>query len=267
MKTAIVIVGALLFAPAKPPVSPPAPAVRALRIGPISDRDAGIEFVFDGPGTPCGQRLGGYFSLFGSGGIAVDGTVTMRPEGGCSIRFVLPFASTTSETLSHVSVTAIDWTFRGELSGKGVRRSVAWSAKVPREKVGLTESMKITLRRFVAVKETHIGSVGFGKSALNVDLDLKNPLGFDLRFVVAAYDLTIDGKPVAKGRREKFIVHAGVTNRLEMPVELSHGGVLGSIWKAATGGKVEGVLAGVARLRVPVGDVEFPFELPVKLRK
>jgi len=119
----------------------------------------------------------------------------------------------------------------------------------------------------VAVKETHIGSVGFGKSALNVDLDLKNPLGFDLRFVVAAYDLTIDGKPVAKGRREKFIVHAGVTNRLEMPVELSHGGVLGSIWKAATGGKVEGVLAGVARLRVPVGDVEFPFELPVKLRK
>ena len=62
-------------------------------------------------------------------------------------------------------------------------------------------------------------------------------------------------------------LHAGRANRLLLPVELSHGGVLSGLWKAATGGRVEGVLTGIAKLRVPAGDLEFPFEFPVKLSR
>jgi Late embryogenesis abundant protein len=133
--------------------------------------------------------------------------------------------------------------------------------------VSLTESMKVTLRRFVAVKETRLESLGVGKSKLNADLELKNPLAFDLRFVEAAYELTVNGKPLAKGRREKFLLHAGRANRLLLPVELSNAGVLSGLWKTATGGRVEGVLTGIAKLRVPAGELEFPFEFPVKLSR
>ena len=52
-----------------------------------------------------------------------------------------------------------------------------------------------------------------------------------------------------------------------LPVELSNGGVLSGLWKTATGGRVEGVLTGIAKLRVPAGELEFPFEFPVKLSR
>jgi hypothetical protein len=59
---------------------------------------------------------------------------------------------------------------------------------------------------------------------------------------MAAYELTVDGRPLAKGRLEKFLLHAGRANRLTLPVELSHGGVLSGLWEAAAGGRVVGVL-------------------------
>jgi len=243
------------------------PSVRELRVGPIAETKTGMELVFAGPAAPCGERLRGSFSVFGSGGIPVDGTVAPHPEGGCSVRFEMPFSTIGPEVLGKANLTAVGWSLGGELSGKGKPRQVSWAGSVPREAVRLTESMKVTLRRFVAVKETHVESLGVGKSTLNADLELKNPLAFDLRFVEAAYELTVDGKPLAKGRREKFLLHAGRANRLLLPVELSNGGVLSGLWKAATGGHVVGVLTGIARLRVPAGELEFPFEFPVKLSR
>jgi hypothetical protein len=182
-----------------------------------------MELVFAGPAAPCGERLKGSFSVFGSGGISIDGTVAPHPEGGCSVRFEMPFSTVGPKVLAKANLTAVTWSLSGELSGKGMPRRVSWAGTVPREAVRLTESMKVTLRRFVAVKETHVESLGVGKSMLNADLELKNPLAFDLWLVEAAYELTVDGKPLAKGRREKFLLHAGRANRLILPVELSHG--------------------------------------------
>lgn len=241
--------------------------MRELRVGPISDTKTGMELVFAGPAAPCGERLRGTFSVFGSGGIPIDGTVTPHPEGGCSVRFEMPFSMVGPEVLARVNLSAVSWSLGGELSGKEEPRRVSWAGSVPRAAVSLTESMKVTVRRFVAVKATHVESLGVGKSALNADLEVKNPLAFDLRFVEAAYELAVDGKSLAKGRLEKFLLHAGRANRLMLPVELSSGGVLSGLWKATTGGRVEGVLTGIARLRVPAGDLEFPFEFPLKLSR
>jgi hypothetical protein len=267
MRAVLAFLAASALFAAAPPAAPPVPPVRELRVGPIAGTKTGMELIFAGPGAPCGERLKGSFSVFGSGGIPVDGIVAPHPEGGCSVRFEMSFSSLGPEVLAGANLTAVEWSLGGELSGKGKPRGVSWAGSVPREAVGLTESMKVTLRRFVAVKATHVESLGVGKSTLNADLELKNPLAFDLRFVEAAYELTVDGKPLAKGRREKFLLHAGRANRLMLPVELSHGGVLSGVWKAATGGHVEGVLTGVARLRVPAGELEFPFEFPVKLSR
>jgi hypothetical protein len=267
MHTAAVLLSASTLLAAPPTAHAPLPAVRELRVGPIVETKTGMELIFTGPAAPCGERLKGSFSVFGSGAVPVDGTVAPHPEGGCSVRFEMPFSAVGPEVLTKADLSAVGWSLGGELSGKGKPRPVRWSGSIPRDAVKLTESMKITLKRFVAVKETHVESLGVGKSTINADLEFKNPLAFDLRFVEAAYELTVDGKPLAKGRREKFLLHAGRPNRLMLPVELSHGGVLSGLWKAATGGRVEGVLAGIAKLRVPAGELEFPFEFPVKLSR
>jgi hypothetical protein len=267
MRAALALLAASALLSASPPATAPVPSVRELRVGPIAETRTGMELVFAGPAAPCGERLKGSFSVFGSGGIPVDGTVAPHSEGGCSVRFEMPFSAVGPEVLGKVNLTAVAWSLGGELSGKGKPRQVSWAGSIPRGAVSLTESIKVTLRRFVAVKETHVESLGVGKSTLNADLELKNPLAFDLRFVEAAYELTVNGKPLAKGRRDKFLLHAGQANRLLLPVELSNGGVLSGLWKAATGGRVEGVLTGIAKLRVPAGDLEFPFEFPVKLSR
>jgi hypothetical protein len=252
---------------AAPSAAARVPSVRELRVGPIAETKTGMELIFTGPAAPCGERLKGSFSVFGSGAVPVDGTVAPHPEGGCSVRFEMPFSAVGPEVLAKADLSAVGWSLGGELSGKGKPRPVRWSGSIPRDAVKLTESMKVTLRRFVAVKETHVESLGVGTSTINADLEFKNPLAFDLRFVEAAYEMTVGGKPLAKGRKEKFLLHAGRRNRLMLPVELSHGGVLSGLWKAATGGRVEGVLTGIAKLRVPAGELEFPFEFPVKLSR
>ncbi len=258
--------GGLLAGPAAPPAVN-APAVRELKVGPIADTTAGMELVFTGPAAPCGEKLKGSVSLLGSRGIPVNGPVAPEAEGGCSVRFEMPFSAVGPDVLAKASLTEVGWSLAGELSGKGRPRGVTWKGRIPREAVKLTESMRVTLRRFVTVKETRLDSLGVGTSTINVDVELKNPLTFDLRFVEASYELTASGRPVAKGRKDKFLLHAGRPNRLLLPVELSHGGVLSSLWTAATGGRVEGTLTGVAKLRVPAGELEFPFELPVALSR
>jgi Late embryogenesis abundant protein len=267
MRAALAFLATSALLSAASSAAAPVPSVRELRVGPIAEAKTGMELIFTGPAAPCGERLKGSFSVFGSGAVPVDGTVAPHPEGGCSVRFEMPFLAVGPEVLTKADLSAVGWSLGGELSGKGKPRPMRWSGSILRDAVKLTESMKITLKRFVAVKETHVESLGVGKSTLNVDLELKNPLAFDLRFVEAAYELTVDGKPLAKGRRGKFLLHAGRANLLMLPVELSHDGVLSGLWKAATGGRVEGVLTGIAKLRVPAGELEFPFEFPVKLSR
>lgn len=147
-----------------------------------------------------------------------------------------------------------------------VRRPIDWAATVPRAAIGLTESMKVTLRRFVRVPDLHLGSVGFRSTTVKADVGVTLPLHFDLRFLEARCEVEVNGRKVASGGREKFILHAGRENRLEIPVTVDNGELLAAAGKTVVSrGKVEGHLVGVARLRVAAGDVEFPFEFPVRL--
>ncbi|MGE5345644.1 MAG: LEA type 2 family protein, partial [Acidithiobacillales bacterium] len=235
--------------------------------GPVADTKAGMELVFVGQAAPCGERLKGTISLIESKGAPVDGLVAPRAEGGCSIRFEMPFSALGPQALAEAKLPGVGWTLTGELSTKGKARRVSWAGSFPREAVRLTEPMKETLGRFVAVKETQIGSLGVATSTVNIDVELKNPLAFDLSFVGATYQLTVGGTPLAEGRKEKFVLHAGRPNRLVLPVELSNEGVVWGLLQAATGERLEGVLSGTVRLRVPDGELDFPFELPVTLSR
>lgn len=250
---------------AAPPAATPIPVIRQLRVGPVVESRAGMELVFAGPAAPCGERVKGSSSVFGSGGIPVDGTVAPHPEGGCSIRFEMPFSAFGPDVLAKANLTAVAWSLDGELSGKGNPRRVSWAGSVPREAVKLTEAVSITLTRFVRVREVSVGNLGFGGSMVTVDLEILQPLSFDLRFAEASYELAVAGMVVAGGKRENFLLHAGRKNMLGLPVNLDHGGLLAAVGKAAWSGSVNGVLSGIAKVRVPAGELEFPFEFPVTL--
>ena len=206
------------------------------------------------------------FSVFGSGGIPVDGTVAPHPEGGCSVRFEMPFSAVGPEVLARVNLTAVAWSLGGELSGKGKPREVSWAGSVPREAVGLTESMKVTLRRFVKVHDVAMGSMGFTETTVNVSVDVFVPFRFDLRILEASCSVELNGRDVAAGRREKALLHAGQSSRIEIPVTFENGAVLAAAGKTmAKRGKLEGRLKGIGRLKLPAGELDFPFDFPIHI--
>ena len=66
--------------------------------------------------------------------------------------------------------------------------------------------------------------------------------------------------------KEKFIVFGGRANRIRISVAVDNGAALAAAGSTLTsGGNVDGKLTGLARLRLPGGDVDFPIEFPVKL--
>ncbi len=263
----LLVAGASLATIPAVPRTAGVPAVRELRVGPIAETKAGMDLIFTGPAAPCGQRLKGTIRLIGSKGTPVNGLVTADPEGGCSLRFEMPFSAVGPDVLTRTKVPAVSWSLTGEIATKGKVEPVSWDGSFPREVVRLTEPTKVTLSRFVAVKEARIASLGVATSTVNIDVELKNPLAFDLWFVGATYELKVAGRPLAEGRREKFVLHAGRPNRLVLPVDLSNEGVIWSLWETTIGGRVEGVLNGIVRLRLPDGELAFPFELPVTLSR
>ncbi|MFI5181868.1 MAG: LEA type 2 family protein [Thermoanaerobaculia bacterium] len=261
---ALVLAAAASAAPAQAP----SPSLREFRVGPIDSGKAGMELVFEANGAPCGEWIRGTFTLFGSApGVPVDAPLVYIPEGGCALRFDYPFTAIGPDLVGQSKVDALEWSLTGERRSLPPAKPISWSGRAPRETIKLTESMKVTLRRFVDIQNVGVGSLGLTSSTVNAVLDVTNPLSFDLRIAEAAYELTVDGKPVARGRKEKFLLHAKRANRLELPIELDHAGLLAAAGKAALGKGVSGVLSGVGRLRLPAGDLEFPFEFPVTLSR
>jgi hypothetical protein len=246
----------------------PSPSLREFRVGPIEAGKAGMELVFEPNGAPCGETVRGTFTLFGSApGVPVEAPLVYLPEGGCALKFDYPFAAIGPDLVGHAKVDALEWSVAGESRLMPPPRPIAWSGRAPREAVKLTEPMKTVLRRFVAIRKVGVGSLGLKGSTVNAVIDVRNPLSFDLRIAEAVYELTVEGKLVAKGRKEKFLVHAKRGNRIELPIELDHAGLLSAAGKAAFGKGVGGVLSGVGKLRLPAGDLEFPFEFPVTLAR
>jgi hypothetical protein len=261
----VVVLAAALVAASAPT---PSPVLREFRVGPINAGKAEMELVFEPNGAPCGESVRGSFTLFGSApGVPVKAPLVYIPEGGCALRIDYPFAAIGPDLVGKSKVDALEWSLTGERLLLPPAKPISWSGRAPREAIKLTESMKVTLRRFVAVRNVTVGEMGFARSTVNAVLDVTNPLSFDLRITEAAYELTVDGKPVAKGLKEKFLLHANRENRVELPVELDHAGLLAAAGKAALGKGVAGVLSGVGKLRLPAGDLEFPFEFPVTLSK
>lgn len=213
-----------------------------------------------------GDQLTGVIWLFDAALLPVETFPARLPNGRWLMRFFLPYGTLSPETLARSSTETLNCRFTGALRSGAASRPIAFRQHIPRGHLQLTESMKVTLRRFVRVHETHLGHVGLKRMTVNIDLDILVPLGFDLKFLEAKYTMDVNERKVSRGQKEKFLLHGGRWNRLEFPIEIEYRGLLAAAGKTAvSGGRVEGKLTGLARLRLPSGDLAFPFEFPVRI--
>lgn len=162
-------------------------------------------------------------------------------KSGCSFRRaseserVTPSGAATDRALAHAVLLRYDLLppeilvcantkvlhcgFTDALQPSAALKPIELRQRIPRDHLQLTESMKVTLRRFVRVYETHLGHVGLGRATINIGLDILVPLGFDLKFLEAKYAMDVNEKTVSRGQKGKFLLHGSRWNRLEFPIE------------------------------------------------
>ena len=91
---------------------------------------------------------------------------------------------------------------------------------------------------------------------------VRNPFSFPLKIAGASYRLFADGREVGSGEAPGLILHPAQDNTLEFPIEVAHGDLLAAAGSAlASGGEVDGRLAGELSVRLPGGDVPVPLDL------
>lgn len=249
------------------PASLPGGPEKELWVGPFGAQRVEVRMLLPTEAkVRPGDRLTGRISLFDAAVLPVDSFPERLPGGRWLLQFFLPYDGLSSEVLVRSSAESIDYRLAGTLRSGAVWKPIEFRGRVPRDHVQLTESMRMTLRRFVRVSEIHLGHIGLKRVTVNVDLDILVPLRFDLKFLEARYQMDVGERTVSRGEREKFLLHGGRWNRLQFPIQIEYGGVLAAAGKtAASRGQVDGKLTGVARMRLPSGDLDFPFEFPVKM--
>ena len=214
----------------------------------------------------CTGQARGTLTFFGAPpGAPLAGTLAQGP-GGCELAGSVSWSALPAEAFGRARGDVLAVRFQGERTEGGKAQRVEWGADVPRAAVGLSESMRVTLRRFVKAPEIHLGGLGMRTTTVNAAVEVVSPLQFNLRVLEARYEVEANGRQVASGVKEKFIVYGGRSNRIEVPIAVSNGAAIAAAGSTLVkGGKVDGKLTGLARLRLPGGDVDFPIEFPVKL--
>lgn len=249
-------------------ISAPAPLPAEMAIGPVEATRIGIELVTPAPKLPnLGSRFRGTLLLFGSAVPAqVDTPLVLLPDGRSRIEGMIEYKRIQPAFLSRLHHDWVDYRLTGSvLTPQGPRRA-DWRGRIDRPYVRLKEPLTDILRRFVELEKISIGSVGWRQSGVTMDVSIRQPLPFDLSFRGLSYALEIHGRIVGFGEQEAFSLRGNRRNVLQLPIRVDHSAILSAlrstIWKR---GEIAGELSGTGRLRLPSGEEDFSFRLPVKV--
>jgi hypothetical protein len=200
-----------------------------------------------------------------SPGIRVAGTLAAIP-GGCELPATLAWSALTAEAVQGVRGDVLKVRFRGEWTDGRKAKKVDWSGTMPREAIQLAEPMKVTLRRYARATDIQLGGLGLNTTTVNAEVVVRSPLRFHLRVMQVRCQLEVDGRVIATGAKDNFLIFGERPNPIVFPVVLDNRATLAAAGSGlAKGGRAEGRLVGVARLRFPGGDVDFPVEIPVQV--
>jgi hypothetical protein len=259
---AVALAGTALAAPPAP-----GPQLVGLRIGPIVAEKVGVALLVapSAVGKCAGQFRGNLTFFNVAPGAQVAGTFSQGSEG-CELPASIPWTALPVEVVQGARGDVVTVRFRGErIEGKKARK-VDWGATIPRTAVQLTEPGKATLRRFASATDLTLGPLGLNTTTLNAEIAVRSPLHFHLRVMEVRTELEVDGKVVASGLKQNFLIFGGRPNRITFPVTVDNRAMLSAAGSSlAKGAKVEGRLTGVARIRFPAGDIDYPVEFPILL--
>ncbi len=250
------------------PLAPPAgPTIVGLRIGPIGAEKMDVALLLaPSVAEKCSGQFRGNLTFYDAPpGAPLAGTFS-QGAAGCELAGSVSWEALSGEAIGKARGDVLTVRVQGERIDGGKARKVDWGAPVPRAAVGLTESMKVTLRRFTKAPEIHLDGLGMKTTTVNADVEVLSPLRFNLKVVEARCEVEANGRAVASGGKEKFLVYGGRANKIQIPIAVNNGAAVAAAGSTLMkGGKVDGKLTGHARLRLPGGDVDFPIEFPVKL--
>jgi len=244
-----------------------ASSIVGFRIGNIGER--GVDIVLRIPKAAAGTCAGtfrGDVSFFNaSPGIAIAGKVSAAPAG-CELPAFVPWTAVTADAVRGARTDVLVVRFRGELAQGRKPRKVDLLGALPREAIEHAEPMAVTLRRFARATDLRPAALGMGTTTVNAEVVVRSPLKFHVRVMQVEWQLELEGETVATGTQGPFIVFSGRPNPVTFPVQLHHRAALSAAGGGlARGARTEGRLTGVARLRFPGGDVDFPVEIPVRV--
>jgi hypothetical protein len=244
----------------------PAAAITGFRVGKIDDRGVALALQLAPAAGKCAGAYRGDLAFFDAApGIRIAGSLA-PVAGRCELPASISWGALTAEAVHGARSDVLKVRFRGEVADRRRARKVDWAGTIPREAIQPAEPMTATLRRFARATDIQLGGLGLAKTTVHAEVAVRSPLKFHLRVMQLRCELEIDGKVVATGTKDNFLIFAERPNPITFPVTVDNRAALSAAGKGiARGARAEGRLVGVARLRFPGGDVDFPVEIPVRV--
>ena len=242
--------------------------IGTVRIGPVDQSGSDVTLILS-PDTlkKCEGLFRGQLSIYEvAPGIPVTAS-TIALNGACRLTVVVPWKSVSETMIRQMRGDLLQLRLSGDLIDGKSKRKVNWAVDATKATLILAEQMKETIKRFAKATDLQIGSVGLSESAVNTNITVQSPLGFDLIVQKITYTLEIHGAVVATGVKESLVIlAAGRPTHLQVPVSIQHRALLSATSSVISKkGKVNGKLSGFVRLRLPGGNMDLPMEFPVQL--
>lgn len=188
--------------------------------------------------------------------------VAVQPSsGGFDAVFLvdLDLASLPKGLLERGGPASIPVVLKGTLSGEAGTAATVDAAGTLRPGTSDLVAGRDLAESFLRFAGARLAGVGLAETKGEARITVFNPLGFDVALRAVRYELSSDGRVVAKGSRQGVLVRPGRENEIALPLAVSNAEALRAAAKAvAAGGTIAGDLRGEIVVKLGTGDVKVP---------
>lgn len=190
--------------------------------------------------------------------------VAVQPSGqGFDATFLvdLELASLPKGLLDRGSATAVPVTLKGTLSGEAGTAVTVDAAGALRPGTTDLVAGRDLAETFVRFAGARLSGIGLAESKGEARIAVFNPFRFDVALRSVRYELSSDGREVARGSRQGLLVRPGRENEIVLPLTVGNAAAIAAAGKAVvSGGKLSGHLTGQLVVKLGTGDVKIPLE-------
>ena len=190
--------------------------------------------------------------------------VAVQPSGsGWDATFLvdLELGSLPKGLLDRGSATAVPVTLKGTLSGEAGTAVTVDAAGALRPGTSDLVAGRDLAETFVRFAGARLSGIGLAESKGEARIAVFNPFRFDVALRSVRYELSSDGREVARGSRQGLLVRPGRENEIVLPLTVGNAAAIAAAGKAVvSGGRLSGRLTGQLVVKLGTGDVKIPLE-------